>query len=381
MPQAGRAYAGLRNLDLAGHPHVSRLSAHIRHRLVTEAELIEAAQAAHGETADKFVSEVLWRTYWKGWLELRPGVWNAYRSGVLAGLNRIATESGLRRGWDAACSGDSRIPCFDHWAQELVTTGYLHNHARMWFASIWIFTLRLPWELGADFFLRHLVDGDPASNTLSWRWVAGLHTPGKTYLAKADNIRIFTGGRFDPRGLAVAAPPLPPEAMLAPGPVPAGEEWDRNAPAALLLHEDDLSPEFLLDRGLGPAATAFLTTVEGRSPRAVAPAVVRFAEGARADVAARLTGRLGAVTAAPFRTAEALSGWARDLGVKQVVAPHAPVGPAADILTELSGRLDRQGQRLVRVLRRHDATFWPHATHGFFRFREDASTKGIAVSG
>ncbi|HMO73648.1 MAG TPA: hypothetical protein PKC84_18760, partial [Paracoccaceae bacterium] len=98
-------------------------------------------------------------------------------------------------------------------------------------------------------------------------------------------------------------------------------------------------------------------------------------------VAARLTGRLGAVTAAPFRTAEALSGWARDLGVKQVVAPHAPVGPAADILTELSGRLDRQGQRLVRVLRRHDATFWPHATHGFFRFREDASTKGIAVSG
>jgi deoxyribodipyrimidine photo-lyase len=65
--------------------------------------------------------------------------------------------------------------------QELVETGYLHNHARMWFASIWIFTLRLPWELGADFFLRHLLDGDAASNTLSWRWVAGLHTKGKHY--------------------------------------------------------------------------------------------------------------------------------------------------------------------------------------------------------
>ena len=50
----------------------------------------------------------------------------------------------------------------------------MHNHVRMWFASIWIFTLNLPWQLGADFFMQHLLDGDPASNTLSWRWVAGI---------------------------------------------------------------------------------------------------------------------------------------------------------------------------------------------------------------
>ena len=59
------------------------------------------------------------------------------------------------------------IEGFDDWARELVDTGYMHNHARMWFASIWIFTLRLPWALGADFFLRHLLDADAASNTLS----------------------------------------------------------------------------------------------------------------------------------------------------------------------------------------------------------------------
>ena len=72
----------------------------------------------------------------------------------------------------------------------------------MWFASIWIFTLRLPWALGADFFLRHLIDADAASNTLSWRWGAGLQTVGKTYLARTENIARYTNGRFAPRGLA-----------------------------------------------------------------------------------------------------------------------------------------------------------------------------------
>ncbi len=81
-----------------------------------------------------------------------------------------------------------------------MATGYLHNHARMWFASIWIFTLRLPWELGADFFLRHLLDGDPASNTLSWRWVGGMQTMGKTYLARADNIATLHGRAVPARG-------------------------------------------------------------------------------------------------------------------------------------------------------------------------------------
>ncbi|BAU31831.1 deoxyribodipyrimidine photo-lyase [Microcella alkaliphila] len=90
----------------------------------------------------------------------------------------------------------------------------------MWFASIWIFTLRLPWQLGADVFLRNLLDGDPASNTLSWRWVAGLQTRGKTYQATADNIARFTDGRYRPRGLATTAEPLdgppPPPAGAAP---------------------------------------------------------------------------------------------------------------------------------------------------------------------
>ncbi len=135
--------------------------------------------------------------------------------GVRAALNRIATQSGLRNDWQAACQGCTGIDAFDHRAQELVTTGYLHNHARRGFASIWIFTLRLPWELGADFFLRHLLDGDPASNTLSWRWVGGLHTPGKTDLASADPIADILRG-LPLHGIPLARALRPPDARLWP---------------------------------------------------------------------------------------------------------------------------------------------------------------------
>ena len=94
------------------------------------------------------------------------------------------------------------------WVEELVNENYLHNHTRMWFASIWIFTLNLPWQLGANFFMRHLLDGDSASNTLSWRWVAGLQTIGKHYLATASNISKFTNNVHKPQNLNEDALPL-----------------------------------------------------------------------------------------------------------------------------------------------------------------------------
>ncbi len=369
-PQAGRAYADLRNHDLPGHPHVSVLSPYIRHRLILESEVL-AAVADQGAGADKFRAEVYWRTYWKGWLELRPGVWSAYKQGVHAALNRVQTSSGLRAGWEAACKGETGIEAFDHWARELAATGYLHNHARMWFASIWIFTLRLPWELGADFFLRHLIDGDPASNTLSWRWVAGLHTPGKTYLATASNIAKFTDGRFHPQGLATRADALPMQPLPAPSPPPVGDLADLTAPTAFLLHDDDLHPDFLLAFGLKPVATAFLTATKGRSPLSPDPKIDAFTRAAMADVSLRHGENLG-VVAAPMDDIAALSEWAAATGADQIVTPYAPVGMVASALGKLDAALARQNQTLVRVLRPYDADLWPAATHGFFRFRETA---------
>jgi deoxyribodipyrimidine photo-lyase len=366
VPRAGRDYAALRNVDLPGHPHVSGLSPWLRHRLVTEAEVLDATLRAHPQGADKFVAEVWWRTYWKGWLELRPAIWSDYRQGLNAALNRLAVEPGLAARAEAAMLGETGIDGFDHWARELATTGYLHNHARMWFASIWIFTLRLPWELGADFFLRHLIDGDPASNTLSWRWVGGLQTPGKTYLATASNIAANTGGRFQPDGLAAEAPALPMSPLPAPRPPPTGEAWDPTLKTLLLVTEEDLCPAFLIDQGLRPMSIAVLTDVTGRSPLAVADQVHRFTAGAIADTLARLN----AWDAPVFTDEGALLAFAEHEGALQIVTPYAPVGPVATRLGTLARQSKARGMTVARVLRDHDRQAWPHATHGFFRFRE-----------
>ena len=183
-------YAKKRNFDYgySDNQHVSRLSKYVSHRIVSEYDLIRSVLSQHQyPKVEKFIQEIFWRIYWKGWLETRPAVWadfielpTNYRSVELA----------------AALTADTGINCFDNWVKELRETNYLHNHARMWFASIWIFTLELPWQLGARFFLEYLMDGDAASNTLSWRWVAGLQTKGKQYKASSQNIETYTEGRF-----------------------------------------------------------------------------------------------------------------------------------------------------------------------------------------
>ena len=383
LPHTGRDYAAKRNYDLPGHPHVSGLSPYIRHRLITEDEVLQAVMGRFSlSTAEKFVQEVYWRTYWKGWLEMRPGVWRDYKSGLNAALNRIHTESGLRAEWEGACAGDTGIDCFDHWAHELATTGYLHNHARMWFASIWCFTLRLPWQLGADFFLRHLLDGDAASNTLGWRWVAGLQTPGKTYTATASNIAKYTDGRFKPlHQLATQTAPVDGLPNPARGSVPESDRWNPAKRTGLLLTEDDLSPGHLFASGLKPAAAATLLGVKNRSPLKTAPTVIAFTQAAAQDATQRFADRLGP-TAGPFTDAEATAAWATGNALEQIVMPYAPVGPAADLVADLRRHLDIP---VAQVIRDSDARAWPHATHGFFRFKDKiprliADLKGLRAA-
>ena len=212
LPRAGITYAKRRYFDLGlqKHADVSGLSPWVRHRVVLEEDVLCATLQMHNiRTTEKFIQEVFWRSYFKGWLEHMPEVWQRYKRKVVNYVDQLEKDAGLARRYETAIGAKTGIDCFDVWARELVETGYLHNHARMWFAIIWIYTLELPWELGADFFYRHLLDGDLASNTYSWRWICGLHTTGKTYLARAANIQQFTQFRFNPEGqLALDAPLL-----------------------------------------------------------------------------------------------------------------------------------------------------------------------------
>ena len=359
-PRMGQAYAAGRNIDPGpeGRADVSGLSPYLRRRLVTEHEVAKAAYAGHKEAAEKFIQEVFWRSYWKGWLEQRPGVWLAYQQEVAQGQNRLATESGLRRVFHDATEGRTGIDCFDAWAQELVTHNHLHNHTRMWFASIWIFTLRLPWALGADFFARHLLDADPASNTLSWRWVAGLHTRGKHYVARADNIARYTNGRFDPRGQLDETPEpmtedmdFPTLALALPAAPPQGE-------VHLLLHEDDLCPE-TLDLAGARVRRVGLVATDGFAAHGAAQPVAAFTHAALEDTAARAASAFGceATVLAP----DAIADWMK--ASPAVVTPYAPVGPAAD-------RLARIAPDAMRVVRLWDAASWPYARKGFFQMKD-----------
>lgn len=371
-PRMGRAYAASRNHDHGpeDRSNVSMLSAHVRHRLVTEGELVEAALAHHAPSAcDKFVQEVVWRGYWKGWLEQRPSVWTEYRARLARAVDALRTEGGLRRAYEDAATGRTGIDCFDAWARELAATGYLHNHTRMWFASIWIFTLRLPWVLGADLTFRHFLDGDPASNTLSWRWVAGLQTRGKHYLARAANIRAYTTGRFDPAGaLDERAPPLdePPPGPPAPLP-PAGRA--PSGPVALLLTEEDLHPESWALGSARIVAVAGATCTDERSPLPLGEPVRRFADGAMADALARSSDRFG-LDAERLPSFDAVPGWAGSSGARAVVTGYAPVGPVAARLDALERALGAEGIALIRLRRAWDEAIWPHATRGFFQVRD-----------
>ena len=188
-------YSKLRNFDFGpdNRSNVSCLSPYITHGIINELELIDKSLKKFSFAKnEKFIQEVLWRTYWKGWLELRPNVWSDY----LIELNNLRNEFKNNKDYLNAIEGKTDIECFNQWANELKENNYLHNHTRMWFASIWIFTLGLPWQLGSEFFLKHLYDGDAASNTLGWRWVAGIQTQGKHYLASEWNIKKFTNNRF-----------------------------------------------------------------------------------------------------------------------------------------------------------------------------------------
>ena len=184
-------YTAKRNFDFGpqNRKNISCLSPYITHRLISEYEVAKKTLSKYPyQKVEKFIQEIFWRVYWKGWLELRPKVWTDF---VEDTKNIENTNE-----YEKAINGETNIDCFNDWVKELKENNYLHNHTRMWFASIWIFTLKLPWQKGAEFFLRELYDGDAASNTLSWRWVAGIQTKGKNYIAQNWNINKFTNNKY-----------------------------------------------------------------------------------------------------------------------------------------------------------------------------------------
>ncbi|MDJ0918663.1 MAG: FAD-binding domain-containing protein [Woeseiaceae bacterium] len=369
-----RQYAKARNFDFGpnNRANVSTLSPYIRHRLILEQEVISQTLARHSAGhVSKFLEEVFWRAYFKGWLQHRPAVWSDYQASLRTLIGQLEAEPTLLDRYNAAVGGNTGIDCFDAWARELVDTGYLHNHARMWFASIWVFTLKLPWQLGADFFLRHLVDGDPASNTLSWRWVSGLHTKGKTYLARVSNIVNYTDGRFDPKGLSTTAEPLTERAEYEPQALEFRDELLPTESYGLLVTEDDCYPETLAS-GLQPVAVTGGLAIRNRSALPVGIEAFNFSSAAVRDAVDRASRHFG-VEGGYFEAddwSESLAEWATKHHVNTIVTAMPPVGPVADALSAATHALARYGIRIVELSRAYDREAWPHAQRGYFKLKK-----------
>jgi deoxyribodipyrimidine photo-lyase len=254
----------------------------------------------------------------------------------------------------------------------------------MWFASIWIHTLRLPWQLGADFFMRHLLDGDPASNTLSWRWVCGLQTKGKVYVAGAENIERFTNGRYAPYGLlATQAPPIPEELSIR-DPLPP-TRCDTHVPGektVLLVTEEDLSPESWCIPMADVSGVILIDTADATA--GISRNVTTFKREALESTKARLVasgyssvtllsesmGTMGTHRENLSRLLQALHVG----GTSTVSMMGAPVGPTQQIMDSLLSLLKQEGVAVRRLRRDWDEELWPHATHGFFRFKAQIPT-------
>jgi len=380
LPAAG-SYAAERNYVRPGHDNVSRISPWVQKRLLLESEIVAAARAQWSFPAvEKFVQEVYWRTYWKGWLEQRPAAWTRWVEAVPRLRASLTAEQGSALA--AALAGRTGIAGFDDWARELVATGYLHNHARMWFASIWIFTLKLPWELGAAFFYEHLLDGDVASNTLSWRWVAGLQTPGKTYVARADNIAHYTDGRHAPQTSQLAStafpitePALPKVAAWTEDPL-----WSNAAEgrAGLWLHPEDLAVE------RGELSAGKFVAINAAWPKTMAAKagwsepVANWTQDALRDGAGRAGAHFGADVSAEASDdlAATLVEWARKYQLKRVVAFRPFVGHWLIEAQAIESALAQADIAVTWRRRAWDAEHFPHATRGYFPFWERIKSAG-----
>ena len=351
LDKGAASYEARRNFDYgpAERSNVSELSKFISHRVLFEYDVARRALAQHRpETVDKFIQEVFWRIYWKGWLEHRPAVWNDY----VAFDHHTIPE----RLFQQAVTGKTGIDCFDYWSAELQNTNYLHNHARMWFASIWIFTLGLPWQAGARFFMQHLFDGDAASNTLGWRWVAGIQTSGKHYVARASNIEQFTNGRFSPHHLNETPLPVASSKTYDIMPLDDHAKYQKKYNKLIIL-ENDLYMKS--KREYDAYDAVFVLRPD---------AVVRSA-----DLARPVTDfKMGLVSAFCEIHANAQDIDAAGLRAMAASQPGFDVVYPAigDHLDGLCRLRDESGVALHFLKRPEDLFCWQYATKGFFNFKK-----------
>ena len=351
-------YAANRNFDPGpeNRNNTSLLSKYISHRIIDEQETIRSAyNKLPYKKIEKFVQEVFWRTYWKGWLEMRPQVWDDYNQD----LNNLQNELNSSN-YKEAIEGKTKIPCFNDWVLELKEFGYLHNHARMWFASIWIFTLGLPWQLGADFFLKHLLDGDPASNTLGWRWVAGLHTKGKHYLASKWNINKFSAKKYEHLNLNEQAQAKHEDRSYNIQPILFDEINSEHS--LFVFHNLDCSLH-LVEKEMNFNHYAVIDFTSILKKENYSQKVLDFKIRSNQYLTTVLKERFNSQTI--IQNKDDLQTIIKEKNIKNIIFPYLAVGYENDFTKEIKKEFN-----IYYLARDYDKYCWQYSTKGFFKFKE-----------
>ncbi|MDA8800008.1 DNA photolyase-like protein [Amylibacter sp.] len=372
-PLAGEIYSNKRNFDFSSieKNSVSALSPWIKHRLITEEEVIIEILKYHNQhSAMKFIQEVFWRGYFKGWLEQHPTVWSHHNDKLIKEYAKLENNRFVKESYMSAVNGETGIECFDFWCEQLKSTGYLHNHVRMWFASIWVFTLKLPMELGADFFMLHLIDADAASNTLSWRWVSGLHTKGKAYAARASNIEKFTNGQFNPSGQLVEN--IEPLIENIDHPLVSLPQLHQSIEkdAILLLTEEDCSPETSLT-GNNLEVEILPLYLDKKYPQWIKPSksVRSFSDTAIQNTCQRL-GKPNAEERNNTNWTDTILETSDRIGTKNIIIPKVPVGAVKSKLRKIKKNLAEHDIYINEHYKSYDIHTWQYASKGFFKLKK-----------
>lgn len=176
------AYAKSRNyVDGA----VSRLSPYISRGVISTRGVYERLLNRGFKLfqMEKFVQELAWRDFWQK-------QWQHHGQAINKDLKHTqenVSQHGLPK---AILEAKTGIQAVDQAIEELYQTGYMHNHVRMYVASMVCNVAQCHWRIPAQWMFAHLLDGDWASNALSWQWVAGANA-NKKYWANQDNINHF----------------------------------------------------------------------------------------------------------------------------------------------------------------------------------------------
>ena len=358
------------------------LTAALRYRLFFEGEACESLlDSQKPASADSLLRDLCARTYWRGWSESRPQVYQGYLRACDDDRRRFTGTQSLA----VAVEGRTGLVAFDEWNREMVETGWLPQQARLWYASIWIFTLRLPWTLGAAHMAEHLIDSDPASQVLQWRWVAGLHLNAKPYVAKAAEIAKWSQGRYDLTGhlqespTALTGPALPPALFPALPEEPTEALGDTYA---LLITPDDLCPESSKIAGLKPKVvliTGFENLSKGTN---FSPKVQEYVGAALDDTKARLEQHYGCpVEALP--ASEDLGLWLGQRltsdGIPHLVYHQPAVGPWQELLSRVTSK--DVGLKYFPLRRAWDARLWPSATRTQIDFHDTVKPRLFKLKG